>query len=337
MFFKSLFNKLYKKARGFCINVLFKIFNVIPKKVKTTKGLRILVYHGVCKKDPHRFNSRFISATQFEEHLLLLKKYFHLISYDDLKANRLSNEKLNVLLTFDDGLKNNFTLALPLLNKHQVPALFFVTGLTNTDFPFAFNDLVDIIPYFIKEPVEIHGRVFSRIKKGEHWRLIDSEGKSIQTYYHDSSYNKRKEVLDELLLKVPLSQLKDTSEYFELTTNEEWIEVNKSTLHTIASHGYYHTNLTSIAKEELQYEISASLHYMQSLTKTQVRAIAFPYGHFNTEVIACCIKNGCVDLFGTETIEENTNSAYSLHQRFTVNPYISAVNQMYHIAKNNYE
>ena len=94
---------------------------------RQAKGNRILVYHGVCEKDPTRFNSIFITRKTFERHLQFYKEYFQVVSLEDYYQARFSRDRFTICLTFDDGFANNYNYVLPLLEKYQVPATFFIT------------------------------------------------------------------------------------------------------------------------------------------------------------------------------------------------------------------
>ena len=69
----------------------------------------------------------------FERDLIYLKKHFRIISYDDLVSSDASNGKLSprsALVTFDDGYRECYSVVRPLLKKHGIPCIFFVS----TDF-----------------------------------------------------------------------------------------------------------------------------------------------------------------------------------------------------------
>ena len=69
----------------------------------------------------------------FEQDLLTLKNSFHVISYDDLINCYSSRKKLppkSVILSFDDGFAECFSVVRPLLLKHNLPCTFFLA----TDF-----------------------------------------------------------------------------------------------------------------------------------------------------------------------------------------------------------
>lgn len=92
--------------------------------------LSILMYHGFSKpldnKGLTNFEGKHINVDEFENHLKLLTKYCNPISLE----SAIVNEKLPanpVVLTFDDGYKNNYTYTFPLLKKYNVPATIFLT------------------------------------------------------------------------------------------------------------------------------------------------------------------------------------------------------------------
>lgn len=66
-----------------------------------------------------------VSQEQFEKQMQFLKRW-----YTTIKATELINQKkaapYRVLVTFDDGWKDNFTYAAPILTRHGIPALIFI-------------------------------------------------------------------------------------------------------------------------------------------------------------------------------------------------------------------
>ena len=91
----------------------------------------VFAYHSIS-------NSSYIYATppdEFERQLLLLKKYCTVIrlgEVEELFKTGLTSRKPYAVVTFDDGIKDNFTTAFPILKKLDVPATIFVsTALMN--------------------------------------------------------------------------------------------------------------------------------------------------------------------------------------------------------------
>jgi peptidoglycan/xylan/chitin deacetylase (PgdA/CDA1 family) len=73
----------------------------------------------------------------FEANVYFLKRSTNVVSLDDFFAGRLSSDKINVVITFDDGYKSWITHAVPTLKKLRLPATFFVAsgfvGLSKKD------------------------------------------------------------------------------------------------------------------------------------------------------------------------------------------------------------
>ena len=65
---------------------------------------------------------------RFEANLHFLKQSTNVVSLDDFFSGRLSPEKINVVITFDDGYKSWVSHAVPVLKKLGLPATFFVSS-----------------------------------------------------------------------------------------------------------------------------------------------------------------------------------------------------------------
>jgi peptidoglycan/xylan/chitin deacetylase (PgdA/CDA1 family) len=73
---------------------------------------------------------------QFEKQILELSKYGSFISADQLDDSIKLGKSLPrkaILITFDDGLKEQLQYAVPILNRMGVPACFFINTKTLTD------------------------------------------------------------------------------------------------------------------------------------------------------------------------------------------------------------
>lgn len=76
-------------------------------------------------------------VSNFESNINFLKRHTNVISFDDYISGRLSTEKINVVITFDDGFKSWITCAVPILRKLELSATFFISagfvGLSKDD------------------------------------------------------------------------------------------------------------------------------------------------------------------------------------------------------------
>jgi len=64
----------------------------------------------------------------FEKNLNVLKNKTNVISLNDFFIGRLVSDKINTVITFDDGYDSWITTALPILKKLCLPATFFVSS-----------------------------------------------------------------------------------------------------------------------------------------------------------------------------------------------------------------
>lgn len=116
-------------------------------------SLVVLMYHRVLPKDsPDRQREQpgmYVSPETLDMHLSELKRHFELVHLDDwLRAAKAGKPlpRLACALTFDDGWRDNYDFALPVLVKHQAPAtIFLVSSYIGTRQRYWPNRLMDLV------------------------------------------------------------------------------------------------------------------------------------------------------------------------------------------------
>jgi peptidoglycan/xylan/chitin deacetylase (PgdA/CDA1 family) len=98
------------------------------RRLGAWSGILVLAYHRISPVDDS-YDSGVCDASpaMFEQQLRFLEKEFDVIGPDELETAVLVGRGRYVLLTFDDGYRDNFDEAFPILKRHGVPATFFVT------------------------------------------------------------------------------------------------------------------------------------------------------------------------------------------------------------------
>ena len=105
----------------------FYIFRYLNRK-----QIIILGYHNVTNmgEEPDIKNPLIvIDITRFEEQMRFLKRYYNLVDEKEIILaldGKKSLPPYAVWITFDDGLRNNYTNAYPTLRKYKIPATFFI-------------------------------------------------------------------------------------------------------------------------------------------------------------------------------------------------------------------
>ncbi|MDP4192839.1 MAG: polysaccharide deacetylase family protein, partial [Bacteroidota bacterium] len=97
------------------------------------REIPVVMYHRIIEsKTQAGRHGIYVTAPQFEEHMKYLKDSgYETIGFDEsLKINRLDVSKKYIIITFDDGYKDNYELAFPILRKYNFKAvIFLVAGL----------------------------------------------------------------------------------------------------------------------------------------------------------------------------------------------------------------
>jgi len=256
----------------------------------------IIMYHGISKKDHASFNGRHLTEKQFEKQLLYFIKNFRILPLSEICERKQKGETCSsntIALTFDDGFLNNYLIALPLLEKHRVPATFFICGASlgeNTcKHP---SDLLDIIHYGSKtNPLQLNGESFLR-KEGRF--ICEHTGQNAEQYLSTLNLTSWTNAVTDLQIAVGTEELlqRTDPEVYQTMGGKEIREAGKSKYVSIGSHSHQHINLTRLTNEQLQDQLNLSKRELENCTGKAITSFAFPDGHFNEEVIAACRESG---------------------------------------------
>ncbi|MBL7747679.1 MAG: polysaccharide deacetylase family protein [Chitinophagaceae bacterium] len=298
--------------------------------LKEGKGARILVYHGLCKKDHLRFNSLFITKRMFEKHLQLYNKYCHLISLDDYYGEQFSKDRFNICLSFDDGFANNHSYVLPLLEQYEIPAVFFITGIRQAGYDVLWNDVLAIAYRYGPDKLILKNRKF--IKRKDRKYVDAGSGELLADILRATDFAGKEQMME------VLGSFKDRAdqEYWLQMTTEQIKQLSASKWVTIGSHGYYHNDLANLPAESAKLEMQQSRQFLEDVTGKEVRALAFPYGSYSAETIVGAKEAGFTRLLATDFLFPSDGNDTTLRERFTINPFISSINQLHACIRGTY-
>jgi peptidoglycan/xylan/chitin deacetylase (PgdA/CDA1 family) len=316
--FRSELNQVQKEANW--------RLGIGKSSVIQARGSRILVYHGICKSHPLKFNTIFLTKDSFETQLKLYKKYFDLVSLDEVFFDHKQGNKFRLSLSFDDGFANNYHYVLPLLEKYEVPASFFITGIRDAGYDMLWNDFLCIAGHYGPETFT--------------WQEEVYEKKQDQRYYSVSSGQRLNENLRLTLFDKKLElmhSLDPTGEFKTRVDKDYWLQMNREQIRklssskwvTIGCHGYYHNDLAKIPFDAVKAELAQSKRFLEQVTGKEVKALAFPYGSYSETVKSIAKEIGFKQLLATELMSPADASDPMLKERFTVNPFISPINQLH--------
>ncbi|MDP3672104.1 MAG: polysaccharide deacetylase family protein [Telluria sp.] len=229
--------------------------------------LSILIYHRVLAQPDPLFPEQ-IDARRFEQHLRLLRRWFNPLPLTEA-VRRLPEGSLPrraVCITFDDGYADNAEVALPILQRHKMPATFFVAS-GFLDGGCMWNDAV----------IEV-----VRKAQGERLNLSRSGFAS----YDIGCPQRRRAVIDMLLAALKylppqerLARVKSMARSFTPTmlSSDQLLALHRAGM-DIGAHTVNHPILTAISNAEARAEIAQGRARLEDIVQAPVRLFAYPNG-----------------------------------------------------------
>ena len=260
----------------------------MARSVLTHSQTSILMYHSVSSEDPPWYLSA-VKPEDFEREITYLQKVAEIVPLHQLVDWLFQGRDIPskaVCITFDDGLKDNYTFAYPILRKYNVPAtIFLATG-------------------YIGHSWQSHKARFAVWNTGVEEFEVDGLGRYCLRSPDDRliAMNKittglmklperEKNLMVETLLKVLDVGLPDGfGEGLSLSWNEV-IEMNQNGI-SFGAHTVTHTSLTRLPIEEARKEILYSKKDIEERLGTSCTLFAYPNGEFNAEIIEILKENG---------------------------------------------
>jgi len=326
--------KLYREAKYLGRELSYALgFN--RHFYRNARGSRILIYHGICRDDHTRFNPIFLTQEIFESHLKLYRKYFNVVSLDDFYAQRFSNDRFNICITFDDGFANNHKYVLPLLAKYSLPATFFITAIRDAGYDVLWNDFLGIVSKYGPASLTYKDE---RYRKDRYKKYCSVKtGERLSDQLRATGFAEKAAMMDTLYPLVPFRKNFREKDYWLQMTTTEIRELAASPFVDIGAHGYYHNDLSRLNITEALDEMDKSKQFLENVTGKPVRSFAFPYGAYTRELIDTAKAAGYHQLLAMDFSFAEDAGDPALRERFTVNPFITPLNQMYATITRRYE
>lgn len=275
--------------------------------------VRVLCFHGVCPDGVPYINGRFMHSTTFRNLLRYLKEHAHILSPEDWHEKKWNTQRMNVLLTFDDGYANNMEFALPILEELDLPALWFVTGKTD----FLHMDLFDIAADACLDLHALAGVL--HCDAANLWKL-----KQQLVMAKAEQVERATEILIGLTAPVRVHY----EVFWKLLSNEDLARIGVHRLIRLGNHTHTHFCLTTQAPEIVEREVESVDRRMIEAGIAPSGFLAVPYGIVNNPVLEFLQKRKKWCIFVNEVSPEMQGLTY---ERLTVNPFISLKNQVYAI------
>lgn len=235
------------------------------RKLNKNKVL-IVMYHGVSDSPTSLFCWWQLPFKKFEWQINFLKKNYTILPLREVAEKLDRNEKLpdNVaVITFDDGYRNNYTVAYPLLKKLGIPAtIFLATNFIGNKKLLWPDQLYIILRETKKQKLDLtkYGwGVFDLSTLELKREAVDQIGDYFKTVSLDEKYKILGKIKSDLEEEQPLKGLPD----FEMLSWEEVETMTKEGLVDFAAHTCSHEILSRLHTPVLRDEIINSCKKVQ--------------------------------------------------------------------------
>jgi len=293
--------------------------------------LTILCYHGVTNKKSYgieNYSQKHIHYKIFRKQLKIIKNSSQVISMDDVvkmyDSSNHSKENL-VAITFDDGFKNNFEIAAPILDDFNFKATFYITsGLIGTNKLFWVDQLENSINHYKKSNFKIvlNDEIFD-FKTKTKFNKINALN-FIKKYCKQIENTEKNRVVEYVnnLCEGETFKTKNISNY-EIMNWKDIKKINQEKNFIIGGHSLKHDLFSKIETEsQLKQDIETSIELIQNKIGHKTTHYSYPEGqsiHFNKKIIKilkgngirCCptaidgTNDGSEDLFSLKRIMPN--------------------------------
>ena len=264
----------------------------------------------------------YVHSDVFEKQVQFLASNFQILSFSDL-LNRWRGEPLDpdhryCVITFDDGWRDNYFNAYPVLNRYSIPAtIFLATDFVGTDRWF----WPEMVSHVLDEDVTKIEKALSEVSgSGDGSSDLVTAVRSVLKAFRNSQ---RRDILDAVI-----ERLKEFSEPAILDVANElskllekpipknplmltWEEVSKMSEKGISfgSHSCSHKILTGLSRQEAIHEIRESRETLIRKTVNMVDIFCYPNGNYNAQTLSWVKEAGYQAAvsteFGTEGLVPN--------------------------------
>ena len=272
----------------------------------------VLMYHRVMPWEegiPTPFEGMRVDPVNLEHQVAYLRKKFHLLGLNELcrhLRDRTQFPSNSCLITFDDGWKDNYSHAYPILNRYEVPAVVFLSVVHIGTRKRFWQERTFTALSGIRAAAERNPDFASRNRNLPGGITIGELAGWPERKF-------REEVRAQIrrLKKFPLSRIEPYVEELAGIAGTSSLEEGESFLSwddvltmsrggiDFGSHGMGHEILTNITPDEVREEARTSKAIIEEKIQKPVCAFSYPNGDHDPVVRNCVRECGYKIAFGT--------------------------------------
>ena len=280
-------------------------------------------------KHPFSKGGGSISAIDFHSKIDYIEENFNLISPDEYtkKVLNKSIKESDVCLTFDDGLKSQFDVIYPELEKRKLKAFFFIYSAAFSKNPplleffrdfklFCFNNMDEYYELFFENIRSNHSEEYSTFLKNYKTNFLSN-----YPFYtvNDRKYRfLRDMVLNDKYFEVVLGMMSEKN--YSISRRRECLFMSIDNIkklnengQSIGLHSHNHpTTLHNLSYKNQLDEYTKNYEFIHSITNEKITSMSHPLGNYNNDTLKILNKLEIKVGFRDSLFPSNINSALEI-------------------------
>jgi peptidoglycan/xylan/chitin deacetylase (PgdA/CDA1 family) len=311
----------------------------LDQKLLRRKDRYIFAYHRVITeqqaKSDGAHNAMWVSPKRLTQQIQWMRSIGKIVDYSSILNTELANDRPWFALTFDDGWKDNYEQAFPILKKYQVPAVIFLaTSAIDTGALFWPEDISTKTRHFL------NNHSVTKVQK----TLID--------LWPGKGFDKRAYQMDAMAMvegwidKLKLINEDDRRQriydfYNSLGLSNtplsgyimNWDQIREMTQYDVkfGSHTHNHTIIKDLPADIIESELQCSKKIISEKLQIEVDSFCYPNAHYNGR--EGVLLSNCGYLYGfcinNKTLRHCTDSYYI--PRFLISERLTAITAYFNL------
>ncbi len=273
--------------RDLAAGVLFGLGITVPSR-RARGRLVIVTFHRVLPRrflEEYPFPGLAVTPEEFEWHLSFLRRWFRCMTLQDalrIPGKEWGKGKPIVAVTFDDGRRDNFSYAAPVLKKQGVPATFFVTAEDPGTLPLLWHDRIG---YAVKKMAREGKERLDAFLEG-HGIHVPS---GVPPAYAAVWAAKKMPVGERNAFLLALEEAAGggVRPAWDGGMDEEQLRALVEEGHEVGSHTMTHPILTQLGGNDLEREVAVSKRVLEGILGRPVSSFSYPNGDYDGRVRRC--------------------------------------------------
>jgi peptidoglycan/xylan/chitin deacetylase (PgdA/CDA1 family) len=241
---------------------------------------RIVAYHRVGSTYEFPSDVPLVSPEDFEKQIIYLSQRYRVLSLSELGRALSRGTSLpakTAVITFDDGYKDNYLLAYPILKRYGVPAtIFLATGHIDSGIPFWWDRVSYAMHHSNREDLDLAPFGTCRFQSTtERWLAARAIREGLKDLPDGQKNSIIEELVGQLGVDIPLSLARDMF--------LSWDEVREMSQNGIdfGAHTVNHPTLVGMPLELAREEIVGSQRRIQENLDRPADTFCYPDGRLS--------------------------------------------------------